>query len=250
MVKKKIKPKKKVFLLMVEGKSDRVALKPIISELINDTVFFKVVGCDLSSNNSKEYKSKTLVELIEIELQLFLFENRGISRDDIEKIVVISDTDGCYVPDDAVYYSKIDGELRYEDDGIYTNNVENIRKRNKFKSNKLEPVIKGEKCGDIPLEIYYFSCNLDHVIHGERNMDGSKKVGSAEDFADSYDGEEEKFVEFIDEFGEEKKFSASWNFIKKGLNSLLRYSNMNVFFINNIEYFNSEAKEIISKCNE
>ena len=117
---------------MVEGKSDRVALKPIISELINDTVFFKVVGCDLSSNNSKEYKSKTLVELIEIELQLFLFENRGISRDDIEKIVVISDTDGCYVPDEAVYYSEIDGELRYEDDGIYTNNVENIRKRNKF----------------------------------------------------------------------------------------------------------------------
>lgn len=41
MASKKIKPKKKVFLLMVEGKSDEKALKPIISEMINDQVLFK-----------------------------------------------------------------------------------------------------------------------------------------------------------------------------------------------------------------
>ncbi len=174
-------------------------------------------------------------------------ENRGITEKDIEKIVVISDTDGCYIPDESVFSSEKE-ELRYEDDGIYTSDVEGIRKRNKFKSKKLEPVIKGEMLGDIPLEIYYFSCNLDHVIHGERNMDSSKKVSSAEDFSDLYDGEEEKFVEFVDEFGVEKKFNDSWKFIKKDLNSLMRYSNMNVFFINNLRYFNDVAKVVIEKC--
>ena len=168
--KTKIKPKKKVFLLIVEGKSDEKALKPIISELMNDQVLFKTVGCDLSSNDGKGYKNKTLVELIKIELTKFLLENRGITEKDIEKIVVISDTDGCYIPDESVFSSEKE-ELIYEDDGIYTSDVEGIRKRNKFKSKKLEPVIKGEMLGDIPLEIYYFSCNLDHVIHGERNMD-------------------------------------------------------------------------------
>lgn len=245
--KTKIKPKKKVFLLIVEGKSDEKALKPIISELMNDQVLFKTVGCDLSSNDGKGYKNKTLVELIKIELTKFLLENRGITEKDIEKIVVISDTDGCYIPDEAVFSSEKE-ELRYEDNGIYTSDVEGIRKRNKFKSKKLEPVIKGEMLEDIPLEIYYFSCNLDHVIHGERNMDSSKKVSSAEDFSDLYDGEEEKFVEFVDEFGVEKKFNDSWKFIKKDLNSLMRYSNMNVFFINNLRYFNDVAKVVIEKC--
>ena len=79
-------------------------------------------------------------------------------------------------------------------------------------------------------------------------MDSSKKVSSAEDFSDLYDGEEEKFVEFVDEFGVEKKFNDSWKFIKKDLNSLMRYSNMNVFFINNLRYFNDVAKVVIEKC--
>lgn len=248
MVTKKIKPKKRVFLLMVEGKSDEKALKPIISEMINEQVLFKAVGCDLSSNDSKGYKEFKLVELINIELKKFLFENRGITEDDIEKIVVISDTDGCYIPDEAVYFSDKAEDHRYEDDGIYTQDVEGIIKRNKFKSKKLEPVIKGEKCGDIPVEIYYFSCNLDHVLHNQRNMNKAQKIGSAEDFADLYDGEEEKFVEFVDEFGVEKKFSDSWKFIKKNLNSLMRYSNLNVFFFDNYQYFTDDAKEVIDKC--
>ena len=248
-VKKIKKPKKKVFLLIVEGKSDEKALKPIISELMNEQVLFKTVGCDLSSNDSKGYKNKTLVELIKIELTKFLLENRGITEKDIEKIVVISDTDGCYISDEAVFHSNKE-ELRYEDDGIYTSDVEGIRKRNKFKSKKLEPVIKGEMLGNIPLEIYYFSCNLDHVIHGERNMNAFQKVSSAEEFSDLYEGKEEKFIEFVDEFGAEKKFNDSWKFIKKDLNSLMRFSNMNVFFINNFVYFNDIAQIIIKKYME
>lgn len=42
--------KKKVFLFIVEGLSDKEALEPIVSELLNDKkIYFKILRCDLTA---------------------------------------------------------------------------------------------------------------------------------------------------------------------------------------------------------
>ncbi len=80
--------------------------------------------------------------------------------------------------------------------------------------------------------MYYFSCNLEHVLHDKINMDDNFKMEVAEKFADTYYGREHEFINFIrnDEFAVTGDFKETWSFIKKGNNSLRRYCNFHLFF--------------------
>ena len=242
--------KKKVFLFIVEGLSDKEALEPIVSELLRmKKIYFKILRCDLTAALDRRFYHHNMKERIKIVIDEFLEMNRGIRKADIEKLIYLTDIDGCYIASDYVFYSECDNCFRYEDDGIYTNRPETAIERNRLKSRNLNIINSTQEVYHFPIEVYYFSCNLDHVLHDERNMKQENKVVYAEAFADQYEGCESKFINYIsdDNLFPKCKYDQSWSHIKQDLNSLLKYSNFCLFFFHNFEYLTEEAKECIDK---
>ena len=87
---------------------------------------------------------------------------------------------------------------------------------------------------NIPYQVYYMSCNLDHVLHDKRNSSIEEKKNNSIDFSDKYDSPQafEKF------FNEEKikidgTYEDTWKYVQQGSNSLLRGSNFWLCINNN-----------------
>ncbi len=238
---------KKVILFVVEGLSDKDALEPIVSELIDTSlVRFEVLRCDATASASiyEPYYRKTMKDRIKIIVDNYLENNRGIQKKYIEKIIYITDTDGCFIDNKYIYFSGNDKEFRYEDDGIYTNNVEGAKQRNEFKSRNLNILNSASRIYNLQIETYFFSCNLDHVLYNIRNLKQESKEKHAIAFAEQYEGKEQEFIKFLSEedipMGE--GYRESWTQIRESLNSLLRHSNFHIFFRNNIEYLVADIK--------
>lgn len=243
---------KKLFLFIVEGLSDKNALDPIISELFDTTrIHFEILRCDLTTNNNISLRNSNMKQRVTKVVKNFLENNRGIKKEHIEKIVFLSDMDGCYIDKSYIYFSKDDIKFRYEDDGIYTNRVQDAIDRNELKSRNLNMIISTDFVFSLPFEVYYFSCNLDHVLHNERNLEQSLKEDYAFVFADQYEDKEDEFIDFVNEdvICLSTNYRCSWMLIKQDKKSLLRYTNLNTFFINNIEYMKEKVKYKINSYN-
>ena len=97
----------------------------------------------------------------------------------------------------------------------------------------------------LPIETYYFSCNLDHVLHNERNLEQYLKEDYAFDFADKYENKEEEFIDFVNDslLYLAYNYADTWVKIKEDRNSLLRFTNFKMFFDNNLDFLKDEVKE-------
>ena len=85
----------------------------------------------------------------------------------------------------------------------------------------------------IPYSLYYFSCNLDHFIHNDANLDSRLKCSLADTYARMYYGKPEAYMEeMLNDLDAAKgmSYSESWEFAREGLNSLHRHTNINVLF--------------------
>lgn len=252
---------KKILLFIVEGLSDKDALEPILSEIIdNNNIHFEVLHHDLTSEFNSgtltQNKRQILLEKITKVIKSYLIVNRGINKKDIKKVIILTDTDGCFIPSSNVYFSENDMDFRYEDNGIFSDRPDNVRERNILKSNNLNIAFSTPKVYSLPLEIYYFSCNLDHVLFNVRNLDISLKEEYAFDFSDQYENREIEFLDFIfqQDICLSQSYEEAWKKIEENNNSLLRFSNFNTFFIKNLDILNTETKEktlnLLSKYNK
>ena len=92
---------------------------------------------------------------------------------------------------------------------------------------------KGDDINIIPYEIYYFSCNLEHVLHDNPNVETKeKKKELSELFAEEYLGKEKDFIKFIksEKYATTLEYQQSWNECIKEQNALKRVTNFNLFF--------------------
>ena len=79
------------------------------------------------------------------------------------------------------------------------------------------------------------SCNLEHVLHNKlADITEDEKKELANKFADRFYEKEIEFIDFINnkDFKVLGDYKATWDFIKKDLNSVNRYSNFWLFFEN------------------
>lgn len=92
------------------------------------------------------------------------------------------------------------------------------------------------------VETYFFSCNLDHVLHNIRNLSRDKKEDYADKFAERFENKEEEFIEFLNQgtIPMEHTYEESWTQIKVGLRSLHRHTNLHIFFQKNKEFLKIE----------
>lgn len=221
--------RKKVVLFIVEGITERESLELLLTELIegNSQIIFEVVGGDITSDynvNGKNIKEK-LTEIIKDG------GKRKFRPSDYKEVIHLVDTDGTFISRDNIYLDNTADGFVYKDDGIYANNIDRVIRRNSKKQWLLNLLMSTNKVfGSVPYRVFYFSCNLEHVLHNEREVEDKLKIKCAEEFQDKYIDNLQGFVDLIckSDFSVKKEYKESWDFIKEGNNSIKRFSNFNI----------------------
>lgn len=224
-------PSKKVILFIVEGPTEETSLSRILKKIIDSKeVFFHIVNTDITSDRLSN--TSNILKKVNDEIKKPILRNY-FEKKDILKIVHIVDLDGAYInPENVVYHDN--EKVEYTPEKIKTKNVQSIIDRNKSKSSMLNKLSYTKMIGTIPYKVFFFSTNLEHVLHNIQNATREEKNKLAQDFEDEFYDNPMEFINFItnEEFALNKDYQETWEFIKKDNNSLKRYTNFNLFFDN------------------
>ena len=234
-----------IVLLLFEGPSDEDALyiplanifEAISKKISVYPIFYQDALQKYGDVTSRHNVNPRNIEkkIAEKAVEPFL-RNNGLYPKHISWIIQFVDTDGAYIPDSNIIQQNNDSvvDVIYEDNRIIAPNVDNIIERNSRKRENLDHLSQlstikiGSKTRDY--SVFYFSSNLDHVLHDNANLADSLKRNSAIDFR--------MFNEDINSFKEyfvnnrvisgEKDYSSSWDYIKHENNSLKRVTNIDI----------------------
>ena len=182
----------------------------------------------------------------------------GVRR--IKRIVHLLDTDGAYIPQEAVREDPSQLNFHYDEEYISYYQVTDVINRNGRKKKNLAVLIDPEppkgktpfQLNGVPYHVYYMSCNIEHMFWGKEFMSLKSKL--PHDAGQAKGGKSDEFIaranietdaqEFLNNtiFNPEYAYQAdpalsdlenyikSWDFIKEGTNSLKRHTNLNLFF--------------------
>lgn len=224
---------KKVMLFIVEGVTDKVALGGIIDKLVSSKrVKFYITGGDITSDQFTN--SENAVTKVNNHVKTFLGREIGLLKSDILQIVHLIDMDCAYIERNQIR-EDASVRFRYSETAITASSIEKVVARNKRKQQVIDRLFLCPKIAGIPYSMYYFSCNLEHVLHNEIDLADDLKMEYAERFSDAYYKKEDTFVDFIgsQQFAVSGSYKETWEFIKINGNSLMRYSNFHLFFSGN-----------------
>ena len=222
---------KKIVLFIVEGITDEMSLSLILSKLIDDSsVQFHVINQDITADFNSN--SQNIIRKIDGEVKKFLAQNNGLKKTDIKEIIHLVDTDGAFIKEDFVLEDLQKLKTFYTPTSIVTNKRDLIIERNERKSAILNKLYQTSHIGRIGYKVYFFSCNLEHVLHNSQNTKCEDKSLYSYQFVDRYVGNEKRFVDFLNEkeFATPGDYKESWQFIKKDCNSLNRFCNFHLYF--------------------
>lgn len=263
----KEKHKRQVVIIVVEGQSDENALVVPLTEAFEqkygeDTqVFFAQIrnddgtkGGDITSRNGV-VPDKLHMLMNKLIIMPCITENNLMPKY-VTEIVHIIDTDGAYIPDESIVQGNDETGDRspcYCSDTIIAPIPEYIVDRNDRKRKNIAALLAFQKNGfeiqnyvdtavgnkpttkatRVPYSLYYFSCNLDHFICGEANLDKYRKVQQANDFAMIHGNDLESFLEYLAQDSDATigmTHEESWELLKSGTESLHRHTNINLLF--------------------
>lgn len=187
------------------------------------------IFCMAISLQKKGVRSDNIVAKIGDEVRSYA-KSQHYSWKDFKQIIHIVDTDGAYIPEQKVIFDIKCERVLFQSDGIHTSNPVGIVDRNRQKENNLNRLRDVGKIWNIPYQIYYMSCNLDHVLHNKRNSSDDQKETDAYAFAKRYRNDVEGFVDFIcnSDFSVVKDCKESWDYIETEMNSIERHSNLGI----------------------
>jgi hypothetical protein len=221
---------KKIILFIVEGITEQICLGNILQKLIaTELMKFEITHGDITSKD--EVDAGNIVRILGDLIKDYADRNKYTDKD-FEKVVHLIDTDGVFIPNASVI-THPDSDVTYGPDEIHTNKVEKIIRRNEQKRqviNRLYTLPKVRR--NIDYIAYFFSSNLDHVLHGDANLSNDRKLELANLFEERYYNSPEKFLEYInsDLFRVDGDHRASWNYIMQNNNSIHRHTNFHLFF--------------------
>lgn len=232
MAKKTIETKKTV-VFIVEGSSDKKALEKIFQRIYkHKNIVFKFMGGDITSDEglNRQNVCDAIYEKINRHM-----EDKKLKKSDIWKIVHIFDMDGAYIPDSAVEKSESE-EFVYSVSKIFCKGIDRVLDRNKRKREMMDYLLSLDVIKGIPYVGYFMSSNLDHALYDEQNLDEGLKGAYADAFYTEFKGKEWLFIDFLREEvanGVPDDFPASWRYIKEGMHSLERHTNLHIYFKEN-----------------
>ena len=225
----------KVVLLIVEGNTDKKTLGLVLSRILKPTELrFEVYKSDMTTERG--ISPTNISEEVRKCIKWFFSENPYLHLTDVLAVIQLSDTDGAFIPEDAVIEHDNE-DIEYTIDSILTKHCADIRDRNVQKRNNLEFLCKEEsipyKNVSYPYRIYYMSCNLEHVLHDQMNANNDEKVALAKEFEMkcSKDQLELRTILGHPAIINSTSYSESWKYIMHEKNSLKRKSNFEYFFL-------------------
>ena len=219
-------PSKKIVFVIVEGPSDDETLGLLLSRIYNKAeVFVYITHGDITT----QAKSNSILSKIGSLIKDYAKSNH-LKKKNFQEIIHIIDTDGAYIPDDAVIEDAYAENPVYSLTKISTKNVNGIRNRNAMKSGCLDKMSSTTAIWDVPYHTYYMSCNLEHVLHDIMNASNQEKENKAFCFAQKYKDDIAGFIEFISSssFSVNGEYRETWHYIKDGLHSLERHTNLGI----------------------
>lgn len=223
---------KKIILMLVEGPTDEDALAVVISKLIRDYgIEFKVLHTDITADESMTVKY--IDNAIKNAVDEYLKKNPFVKKKDILKVVQIIDTDGAFISNSQVRQSD-SGNTEYFESYISAKNKDRLIRRNISKRNIVYHLSGLKKLLDsYPYEIYYFSRNMEHVLHNiTEELSDKEKEDLAFKTAIYYRNHPKEFLMLMkaEELCVQGTYEETWAFIMESVHSLMRYSNLSVFF--------------------
>lgn len=237
-----------IVIVIVEGGSEIKSLGPVLSALYDNTnpnyiVMFPAMVDDGSKDRGDfttkfGVNPKTAAGCINKLYIDPLLRRDGLTPDCVGEIIHIVDMDGAYIEDSDIVYEPTKEKYYYDNEGkLLTSNVEFAKKRNAMKRENIDKLYALDfiNCGgtSIPYSIYFFSSNLDHVLHGDANMPfGYEKVRRAEEFAEKYEDNPRDFLEAIESIPGTlvgMTYEETWSYIReRGRHSIEPHTNINV----------------------
>ncbi|STO30933.1 Uncharacterised protein [Fusobacterium necrogenes] len=211
--------KRKVVLILVEGASDKTALGLIEKFYRSRNLKVYITNGDITSNGTTTFTNCTdsLKEIVR-EFR----EDKKLEKEDISEIIHIIDTDGAFIPDDCIVVDKTLSDFYYTLDCIKANSKRKVKIRNDRKIEIIQKLLNTKKIDKaINYRMFYMSCNLDHVLHNEMNLDNTLKVEKAFEFRRKFNNNKSGFIEFFNssECKANGNYKATWDFIQQGKNS-------------------------------
>jgi len=221
--------RKKIVLFIVEGPSDLASLELLLTKVIegDNQVHFEIVGGDITTDftvNSSNIKSK-IVDIVKAG------GKRKYKPSDYKEVIHLVDMDGAYLDEKNICIDELLNRFSYKDDKIFANNIEHVLTRNSKKQKILNILCSTNKAfKSVPYRVFYFSANLEHVLHNKIDIEDKEKMKYAEKFEDKYIDDLESFINYFCEstFAVKKNYKDSWKFIKENNNSIKRFSNLNI----------------------
>lgn len=218
---------KKILLFIVEGPTDETALSTVFNRIFSsELIRFHVIHGDLLT---KDFITPDKI-IAEVNAQIKRFCGNIYKPIHFAGVVHLIDTDGAFIPENAIIKDQSKGRAYpyYTDDTILTPAPDSVIDRNKRKRSNILKLTGLQRIGGIPYQIYYFSCNLDHVLHGERNLTEDEKILKARDFDLRYADHPDAFIRLLKsaEILAPGDYRETWSYIQSGLLSLQRRSNV------------------------
>lgn len=226
---------KKICLFIVEGIADQISLAVPLKRLFQNSsdIRFEITYGDITSD-TRTNTQNVLAQIGNI-INRYLKINK-LKKSDLLSVVQIIDMDGTYISAENVLLPGPDysGNLPYYGlEYIYASSIDNLVDRNNRKSDNINR-IRFNQCilNNIQYRVYYFSCNMDHVLHGNANLSNEQKTELAAAFAEKYKDDLNGFLKLLsDKYPEniERDYKSSWEFIEQGNRSLEAWSNFVLF---------------------
>lgn len=230
-----LKESKKVVLFLVEGVTDETAFGYILSKIIEEqnVVRFKIIGGDITSQSGTN--AKNCINRIVDQVKEFLAQDI-YQKSDLLEIIHLVDLDGAFISNEHVV-DRIEQlpkglHVYYTLDDIITDRVESILQRNQKKSEVLSKLIATKEIyGKISYQIYFFSCNMEHVFINEQNLRDDEKYPMAKELETRFADAPEEFIAFLnsEEIAVKEGYEQSWQMMKQNEESLKRHSNFHLY---------------------
>lgn len=225
---------KKYLLFIVEGLNDKKEIHAFISALCglkfseNYVDVYYVHHGDVTTE--KDTTEKTIVgKLTDIIVSFRKEPCHKIDVSDVKKIIHVIDTDGAFIPEGSIIQSD-DEKIQYYKDTIWYRDRSHVIGRNRKKARVINRLLDTKQIDNIPYEIYFASCNMDHLLFNERNLDQNGKSTRAMDFSIKCRDNKQFLIDniFIPGICMSESYDESWKMIQMDYNSLRRHTNLNI----------------------
>lgn len=224
-------PRKKIIFVIVEGPSDEDALGVILSHIYDKSeVYLHVVRGDITTKFN--VNASNIIAYIGNIIRKYAKDNH-FTKTDFRQIIHLVDMDGAYISDSHIIEDDAVEKTLYFTTSIKTNSRLAIESRNKQKRENINRLCTTNEIWGTPYQVFYMSCNLDHVLYDKLNSSDEEKERDSYLFAKLYRNDIPAFWTFISssDFSVMTGYRESWAHIKEDLHSLERYSNLGLCFV-------------------